>query len=108
MEHYGLSYQEILRAIGARTKQLRLMRNLRQAELAAHAGIGLGTVHRFEKTGSASLENVLRIAMALHAEQAFDKLFEAPPYASLDEALARPEITKRQRAPRQRRQIRSR
>jgi hypothetical protein len=43
---------------------------------------------------------VLRIATALHAEAAFDKLFEPPPYTSLDEALARPEVTIRKRAPR--------
>ncbi len=69
-------------------------------ELAERAGVGGATVHRFEKTGASSLENVLRIATALDAESAFDKLFEEPPYASLDEALARPKAMARQRAPR--------
>ena len=76
------------------------MRKLRQVELAVRAGVGVATIHRFEKTGTASLENVLRIAMALQAEAGFDKLFEAPAYSSLDEALARPEVATRQRAPR--------
>jgi transcriptional regulator with XRE-family HTH domain len=91
-----------LRALGQRAKQLRLMRKWRQAELAERAGIGIATIHRFEKTGISSIENILRIAIALNAEAAFDKLFEAPAYASLDEALARPEATARKRAPRRR------
>jgi transcriptional regulator with XRE-family HTH domain len=97
---YGASFQETLRAIGARARQLRLLRKLRQDELAARAGVGVATVHRFEKTGTASFENVLRIAAALQAEAGFDKLFELPAYSSLDEALQRPAIAKRQRAPR--------
>jgi hypothetical protein len=74
------------------------MRDLRQDELATRAGVGVATVRRFEKTGTASLENVLRIATVLDAGGGFGKLFEAPPYASLDEALAQPEATHRQRA----------
>lgn len=95
-------FDETLRALGARVRHLRLLRGLRQDELAARAGVGVATVHRFEATGRTSLENALRIAVALHADAAFEKLFEAPPYASLDEALARPEVTRRRRAPRRR------
>ena len=86
-------------AIGARARRLRLVRQLSQAELAARAGVGIATVHRFEKTGTASIENVLRIATALRVETMFDKLFETPAYTSLDEALTRPDAT-RKRAPR--------
>jgi transcriptional regulator with XRE-family HTH domain len=73
---------------------------MRQSELATRAGVGVATVHRFEKTGTASIENVFRIATALNADAAFDELFAPPPYLSLDEALARPAITARRRAPR--------
>jgi transcriptional regulator with XRE-family HTH domain len=100
MIDYGTSFQETLQGIGERARRLRLMRDLRQEELATRAGVGIATVRRFEKTGAASIENVLRIATVLHAEGAFEKLFEAPPYASLDEALAQPEATRRRRAPR--------
>ena len=75
------------------------MRNLRQEELAQRAGVGIATVRRFEKTGTASIENVLRIATVLSVERAFEDLFEAPPYTSLDEALTQPDSTRRQRAP---------
>lgn len=100
MIDYLRSFRETLTAIGERARQLRLLRKLRQSELAARAGIGVATVHRFEKTGTASLENVLRIAVALSAEAMFDKLFEPPAYASLDDALARPKASARRRAPR--------
>lgn len=102
MVSYALPPGDMLRAIGQRARQLRLLRSWRQAELAERAGIGVATIHRFEKTGSSSLENALRIAVALGAEAGFDRLFEAPAYTSLDEALARPAATTRQRAPRQR------
>jgi transcriptional regulator with XRE-family HTH domain len=97
---YQRSFHETLQALGQRAKHLRLVRKLRQDELAARADVGVATIRRFEKSGTASIENVLRIATALNAEAAFDKLFEAPLYASLDEALARPEVIARRRAPR--------
>ena len=98
---YGASFKETLGELGGRARELRLIRNLRQEELAERAGVGVATVRRFEKTGMASMESVIRIATALNAEAAFDKLFEAPAYRSIDDALARPKATTRQRAPRQ-------
>lgn len=100
MVDYSRPFKETLRALGQRARELRLVQQLRQDELAARAGVGVATVHRFEKTGVASTENALRIAAALHAEAGFDQLFEAPAYASLDEALERPALVKRRRAPR--------
>lgn len=97
---YLSSFSEMLLALGERARGLRLLRHLRQEELASRAGVGVATVRRFEKTGSASVETVLRIASALGAEHSFDKLFEAPPYASIDEALTRPRAAQRKRAPR--------
>ena len=101
MSDYGRPFLETLRELGGRARQLRLIRELRQDEFASRAGVGVATVQRFEKTGIASLENVLRIATALNAESPFEQLFDAPPYASLDEVLARPG-PQRRRAPRRR------
>lgn len=98
----GPSYGARLREVGERARQLRLVRRFRQAELAGRAGVGVATVQRFEKTGTASLANVLRIATALRVDAAFDALFAPPAYASLDEALARPTPAPRRRAPRRR------
>jgi transcriptional regulator with XRE-family HTH domain len=94
---YGETFHETLGRIGERARQLRLIRGMRQDELATRAGVGIATVRRFEKNGTASLQNVLRIATALGAEASFETLFEAPRYASLDEALARPHGTRRRR-----------
>lgn len=90
-------YSHALRELGTRARELRLLRALKQEELASRAGVGVMTVRRFEQTGRASLENVLRIAMALGVDEAFDQLFQLPKYRSLDEALVRPAATTRKR-----------
>ena len=84
------SYGSILVALGRRARELRILRELKQGDVAARAGLTPGTVLRFERTGRASIENVLRIATVLGAEAGFEKLFELPKYRTLDEALARP------------------
>jgi transcriptional regulator with XRE-family HTH domain len=94
------SYRDTLRTLGARARTLRLLQNLRQAEVAARAGVGVMTVLRFEKAGQASLASALRIAAALGAEAGFEALFQAPPFRTLDEALLRATVVQRRRAPR--------
>lgn len=96
------TFADTLRELGARARSLRLIRGLDQAALAERAGVGVATIRRFEKSGHATLENALRIATALQAGAGFAQLFAPPPYRSLDEALARPEVVARQRAPRRR------
>ncbi len=91
-------FEQILLAIGERAKQVRLMRNLSQHELALRAGVGSATVQRFERTGHISMENALRIAFALEVDDGFRQLFERPKYGSLDEALAEPKRAGRKRA----------
>lgn len=97
------SFHEVLDGIGERARALRLRRALRQEELALRAGVGVATVIRFERNGRVSLENALRIATALDADAAFEKLFEAPTFGSLDEVLEDAEPSAPQRAPRRRR-----
>jgi transcriptional regulator with XRE-family HTH domain len=84
------SYGATLAALGQRARNLRIFRQLRQGDLASRAGVALGTVARFERTGRASVENVLRIASVLGAAGGFERLFELPKYRTLDEALAHP------------------
>jgi transcriptional regulator with XRE-family HTH domain len=91
------SYAAVLQALGKRARELRMLRELRQSELAARAGLAPGTVQRFERTGRASIENVLRIASVLGADEGFQTLFALPRYRTLDEALARPAAARRQR-----------
>jgi transcriptional regulator with XRE-family HTH domain len=82
------TFRTTLRALGARARAARILHELTQQELAARAGVGISTLQRFENTGSATIENVLRIATALRGEQAFEALFAPPAYQSLDQALA--------------------
>jgi transcriptional regulator with XRE-family HTH domain len=91
------SYGAVVVDMGRRVRQLRLVRNLQQRELAARAGVGTGTIVRLERTGRASVENLLRVAAALGVEAGFEKLFEAPKYRSIDEALERPKALERRR-----------
>ena len=96
------TYGESLAALGRRARDLRILRQLRQSDLAARAGVAPGTVVRFERSGHASLENVLRIASVLRVDDGFERLFELPKYRTLDDALAQPKAAQRQRV-RQRR-----
>jgi transcriptional regulator with XRE-family HTH domain len=95
------SYSATLIALAERCRSLRLIRNLSQSDVAKRAGLGVMTIHRFESTGHATIENVLRIATALGAEKDFDALFQLPKYRSLDEAIARPRVLARKRVRRQ-------
>jgi len=97
-----VAYESTLQDLGERARALRVLRVLRQDELAQRAGVGLMTVRRFEHTGRASMENVLRIATALGADDAFAQLFQAPKFRTLDEALAQPQARKVQRVRRRR------
>ena len=92
-----MSYTELLAELGRRAKEVRIVRNLRQQELALRAGLSPGTLQRFECTGKTSMENALRVATALGVEHAFEQLFALPKYQTLDEVMAQPRVNKRQR-----------
>jgi len=51
--------------IAGRLKAKRLARNLTQQGLAARAGMSVGSVKRFEKTGQISFASLLNIALIL-------------------------------------------
>ncbi len=88
MADYFLSIAGSLKALGARARDLRLLGNLTQQELATNAGVGLKALRRFESTGKGTIENVVRVAVALGAQDAFAGLFAPPPFTSLAEAEA--------------------
>jgi len=61
------------------------------------AGISLGSLKRFERTGEISLERLLRIAFALGASDDFEQLFAPRDPRSLDEIIAEPPTRQRGR-----------
>lgn len=65
----------------------RLAMNLTQAEAAGRAGVAYRTWRRMEKDGSASIEDLVRAAIALRCEQGLEALFPQPVAASMDELL---------------------
>ena len=79
--------------LGAKAKALRLSAGWKRATLAERAGVTEASLKRFEQTGQASLELVLRVALSLGRLTEFEALLEPPPARSMDELerqLSRP------------------
>ncbi len=95
---YFLSIGDTLSSLGARIQRLRLSRNVTQQELATKAGVGLKALRRLESAGKGTLENAVRVAVALGAQDAFSALFETPPFNSLAEVEAQQAVATRRRA----------
>ena len=68
---------DVMLQTAQRAKALRLEQNITQQELAGKAGIAVGTVKRFEKTGEVQFNHLLRIALVLGSLDDFKTLFAA-------------------------------
>jgi len=62
---HSLTNEAILEDLGRRLAQLRLARNLSQAEVARNAGVSVRTVQNAEAGHSCSLETFIRLLRAL-------------------------------------------
>lgn len=71
--------------LAGRMKALRLLRGWTQHTLASRAGVSLGSLKRFERTGKASLGLVLKVAHALGRLEEFDGLCQPPPARTIEE-----------------------
>ncbi len=78
---------ELLGLVGARARDRRLASHLRQADVAAAAGVTLSTLRRFESGVSVRFDAIVRIALALRAENELSHLFQPPQTHSLDQVL---------------------
>ncbi len=87
---------EITRALGAKARARRLALGMRQADLAAAAGVPITTVRRFETGHNVGLEVVVNVALALRAEDELLGVFTVPSAGSIDDVLRR--TRQRQRA----------
>lgn len=90
---------EVARILAQRVKVLRLLRGWTQATLALRAGVTFASYRRFETTGKASLELVLKVAHALGRIDEVAGLLEPPSASSIAELAARsiPSAPKRKR-----------
>lgn len=82
--------RDVMRKVAQRARQRRLHENLTQQGLAERAGVSLGTLKLFERSGKASLETVLLIAFALGSEKEFSCLFPPPPPRTIDDVVDKP------------------
>ena len=71
--------------LGAKAKALRLSAEWKRATLAERAGVTEASLKRFEQTGQASLELVLRVALSLGRLAEFEGLLEPPPARNMEE-----------------------
>lgn len=96
---------EIAEMIGARIRARRLGLTWGQAEAASRAGVSYSTWRRMEAEGKASIDDLIRAAIALRCEQDLKALFPEPAATSMDALLERQQrearsTSKRARAPR--------
>ncbi len=83
--------------LAVRVRRLRLDRNWTRATLAERAGVTLASLRRFETTGKASLELVLKVAHALDRLHELSSLFHPPRARSLAELEQRSAAPERKR-----------
>lgn len=76
---------EMGRALAERLRGLRLAKGWTRQTMAKRAGISVASLKRFENSGKASLELVLKAAHCLARLEDFAKLLEPPAAQSLAE-----------------------
>jgi transcriptional regulator with XRE-family HTH domain len=72
-------------ALADRAKALRLFKGWTRVTLADRAGVTTASLRRFETTGKASLELVLKVAHALNRLDEFSQVFQPPRARSIEE-----------------------
>ncbi|MBR2834734.1 MAG: helix-turn-helix transcriptional regulator [Coriobacteriales bacterium] len=77
----------VTREIAQREKTRRRKLGINQKELASLSGVSLGSIRRFEQTGSISLESLVRLARVLECEDELSTIFSKPAYRSIEEVI---------------------
>jgi transcriptional regulator with XRE-family HTH domain len=77
------------KSLAERAKAMRLQKAWARETLARRAGVAPASLKRFETTGAASLDLVLRVAFALGRLEDFTGAFEPPEAATVAELKAR-------------------
>lgn len=97
--------QDQLSTIGQHIRVRRLGLNLTQQAAAAKAGVAYRTWRRMEGEGQASIEDLVRAAIALRCDEGLTTLFPEPAAGSMDELLARQRMAAGQRRQRARKAL---
>lgn len=80
--------EETAKNLAEKVRALRLARNWKQSTLAERSGVTLASLRRFERTGLASLQHLLKLAFALGRLGDFDPLLQPPDARSIAELEA--------------------
>ena len=90
---------EVAADLARRLKSRRLAQNLTQSGLAARSGVPMGTLKKFERTGSISLVSFVRLVVAVGEQASLERLMETDDRdaLTLDRMLATPKVRKRGR-----------
>jgi len=78
---------ELAAELAARVRARRKELGLSQERLAQKSQVSLGSIKRFESIHEISLKSLMRIAIALDAEDDFDKLFSHRQYRSIQDVI---------------------
>jgi transcriptional regulator with XRE-family HTH domain len=90
--------QEVRIELGHRLRHQRLLKGISQEELAVRAGISVSTIKLIESKGQSTLENFVRVLLALDLAVEMQTLFESKPLSIA--MMERMQKTQRIRAPR--------
>jgi transcriptional regulator with XRE-family HTH domain len=90
--------QEVRIELGHRLRNQRLLKSLSQEELAVRAGISASTIKLIEAKGQSTLENFVRVLLALDLAVEMQTLFESKPVSIA--MMERMQKAQRVRAPR--------
>lgn len=69
------THLEICQELGRRLRLKRLLKRLKQTELALRAGVSVGTVKNLESKGQSSIESLVRVVVALDLVNDLSLLF---------------------------------
>lgn len=90
---------EVVKLLCTRLRQERLSQQMTQAEVAARAAVGVGTLSNLEAGRSVAFDSVVRVAMVLGRLNELEQLFR-PQLNSLDDILRYERGAQRQRVKR--------
>jgi transcriptional regulator with XRE-family HTH domain len=76
---------EMGKLLADRTRAMRLLKGWTRSTLAKRAGVTLASLKRFEATGKASLELVLKVSHALGRLDEFRTVLQPPAAQSIEE-----------------------
>jgi len=90
--------REVRSELGQRLRSQRLLKGVSQEDLAIRSGVSASTIKLIEAKGQSTLENFVRVLMALGLAAEMQSLFEYKPMSIA--MMERMEKAQRERAPR--------